>query len=87
MVRNHMSRVCSSPYLDAQNSKGGQRTLFKPKPLTVPNVFSKLTEIAKVSGKAVSRFWRCTLTAILTYFPMTVAKPKGSDYYEPSSGM
>ncbi|KAF8321224.1 DNA ligase I [Clavulina sp. PMI_390] len=38
--------------LVAMNSKGSQRTLFKPKPLSVPFVFSKLTEIAKVSGKA-----------------------------------
>ncbi|KAF8525060.1 DNA ligase I [Hysterangium stoloniferum] len=36
--------------LVAQNSKNNQRTLFKPKPLTVPSVFKSLKEIALSSG-------------------------------------
>ncbi|GAN04133.1 DNA ligase [Mucor ambiguus] len=36
----------------AMNSKGSQRTLFKPKPLTVPHVFSTLKEIAKITGNS-----------------------------------
>ncbi|KAF7306912.1 DNA ligase [Mycena indigotica] len=36
--------------LVAKNSKNSQRTLFKPKPLTLPVVFSNLREIALTSG-------------------------------------
>ncbi|KLO17007.1 DNA ligase I [Schizopora paradoxa] len=36
--------------LVAMNSKNSQKTLFKPKPLTVPFVFSNLKEIALSSG-------------------------------------
>ncbi|KAG1769209.1 ATP-dependent DNA ligase [Suillus occidentalis] len=36
--------------LVAMNSKNSQKTLFKPKPLTVPFVFSNLREIALSSG-------------------------------------
>ncbi|KAJ8501733.1 hypothetical protein ONZ45_g12047 [Pleurotus djamor] len=36
--------------LVAMNSKNSQKTLFKPKPLTVPFVFSNLKEIATTSG-------------------------------------
>ncbi|CEP12086.1 hypothetical protein [Parasitella parasitica] len=36
----------------AMNSKGSQRTLFKPKPLTVPHVFRTLKEIAKITGNS-----------------------------------
>jgi DNA ligase-1 len=39
--------------LVAQHSKGAQKTLFKPKPLTVPAVFAQLKEIALTSGNAV----------------------------------
>ncbi len=45
---NHSFHIPSS-----QNSKNSQRTLFKPKPLTIPFVFSQLTEIAKTAGNAV----------------------------------
>ncbi|KAG8942456.1 hypothetical protein FRC04_003624 [Tulasnella sp. 424] len=38
--------------LVAKNSKNSQRLLFKPKPLTVPFVFSRLEEIAKTAGNA-----------------------------------
>ncbi|OSD03402.1 ATP-dependent DNA ligase [Trametes coccinea BRFM310] len=36
--------------LVAMNSKNSQKTLFKPKPLTLPNVFKNLKEIALSSG-------------------------------------
>lgn len=36
----------------AKNSKGSQRTLFKPKPLTVPHVFRTLKEISKITGNS-----------------------------------
>ncbi|KAG1448988.1 hypothetical protein G6F56_008783 [Rhizopus delemar] len=36
----------------AQESKGSQRTLFKPKPLTVPHVFQVLKEVAMISGNS-----------------------------------
>jgi hypothetical protein len=38
-----------------KNSKNMQKTLFKPKPLTVPFVFSNLKEIALSTGHSVSR--------------------------------
>ncbi|KAF8974049.1 DNA ligase I [Flammula alnicola] len=38
--------------LVAMNSKNSQRTLFKPKPLTVPFVFSNLRDIALASGQS-----------------------------------
>ncbi|TFK30426.1 DNA ligase I [Coprinopsis marcescibilis] len=38
--------------LVAMNSKNSQKTLFKPKPLTVPFVFAQLKEIALTSGNA-----------------------------------
>ena len=41
--------------LARQISRTKQKTMFKPKPLTVPNVFAKLTEIAKISGNSVRR--------------------------------
>ncbi|SAL98569.1 hypothetical protein [Absidia glauca] len=36
----------------ARNSKGSQRTLFKPKPLTTSHVFKTLKDIAKLSGQS-----------------------------------
>ena len=36
-----------------KNSKKAQKTLFKPKPLTLPFVFGKLKEIALSTGNAV----------------------------------
>ncbi|KAJ7225530.1 hypothetical protein GGX14DRAFT_639426 [Mycena pura] len=36
--------------LVAMNSKNSQKTLFKPKPLTLPSVFANLQEIAQLSG-------------------------------------
>lgn len=40
----------------AQNSKNSQKTLFKPKALTVTNVFRDLKAIAMTSGTEVWRF-------------------------------
>jgi len=36
-----------------QNSKAGQKTLFKPKPLTLSYVFTNLKDIAMTSGHSV----------------------------------
>ncbi|GAA6024482.1 hypothetical protein JCM11491_004831 [Sporobolomyces phaffii] len=35
----------------AQRSRGRQRTLFKPKPLTINKIFDELTKIAKTTGQ------------------------------------
>lgn len=37
----------------AEGSRSNQRTMFQPPPLTVPNVYSKLKEIAQMTGHAV----------------------------------
>jgi len=36
----------------AENSKGSQRTMFQPAPLTVPTVFARLREVAAMTGNA-----------------------------------
>ena len=38
----------------AENSKSNQRTMFQPAPLTVPNIYSRLMEIAQMTGHAVT---------------------------------
>ena len=54
-----MSLSCIAFTLAAEcvpkNSKNMQKTLFKPKSLTVPFVFSNLKEIALSSGHSVSK--------------------------------
>jgi DNA ligase 1 len=40
--------------LVAQNSKNSQKTLFRPKALSVPYVFSNLRDIALSTGHSVS---------------------------------
>ena len=40
--------------LVAEQSRGGQRTMFQPAILTVPSVFRKLQEIAKITGSSSS---------------------------------
>ena len=49
--------MCTRPFSShiSQNSKNNQKTLFKPKPLTVPFVFSNLRDIALSSGQSVSK--------------------------------
>ena len=49
--------------LVAMNSKNSQRTLFKPKPLTLPFVFSSLKEIALSTGHSVRAYHRLRYTA------------------------
>lgn len=39
--------------LVAEGSKSNQRTMFQPPPLMVSNVYSKLKEIAQMTGHAV----------------------------------
>lgn len=47
LITSHIRSPCS------QNSKSSQKTLFKPKPLTLPFVFSHLKEIAITAGHSV----------------------------------
>jgi hypothetical protein len=56
MVRNNLSlrRTTRVAECVTKNSKNMQKTLFKPKALTVPFVFSSLKEIALSSGHSVS---------------------------------
>lgn len=42
--------------LVAEGSRSNQRTMFQPAPLTVSNVYSKLKEIAQMTGQAVINF-------------------------------
>ncbi|KDR84973.1 hypothetical protein GALMADRAFT_233491 [Galerina marginata CBS 339.88] len=51
--------------LVAMNSKNSQKTLFKPKPLTVPFVFSKLRDIALSSGHSSQAKKVSIITALL----------------------
>lgn len=44
----------------AERSKSNQRMMFTPPPLTVEGVFTKLKEIAKMSGNAVSGIFLAT---------------------------
>lgn len=37
----------------AEGSRSNQRTMFQPAPLTVPNVYTKLKEIALMTGASV----------------------------------
>ena len=39
----------------AEGSRSNQRTMFQPAPLSVPNVYSKLKEMAQMTGNAVSK--------------------------------
>lgn len=43
---------CGDLGVIARDSKGSQRTLFKPKPLTVPHVFKTLKEVAQITGNS-----------------------------------
>lgn len=43
--------------LVAEGSRSNQRTMFQPAPLTVSNVYSKLKEIAQMTGQAVILFF------------------------------
>lgn len=49
----------------AERSKSNQRMMFTPAPLTVEGVFTKLKEIAKMTGHAVSDFFLCSSSSLL----------------------
>lgn len=51
IVKNHF---ITASFLPLQNSRSTQRTMFTPANLTVPAVFSKLKEIATMTGNSVS---------------------------------
>lgn len=38
----------------AEGSRSNQRTMFQPAPLSVPTVYTKLKEIAQMTGQSVS---------------------------------
>jgi hypothetical protein len=63
------STKCSNAIL--KSSKNMQKTLFKPKPLTVPFVFSNLKEIALCSGHSVSHAIVLPLSHHPTPVPVT----------------
>lgn len=52
--------------MSLQESKGSQRTLFKPKALTVSHVFRVLKEVAKISGHSVRNSIN-TFTSLLIF--------------------
>jgi hypothetical protein len=52
-------------YVYWQSSKNSQKTLFKPKPLTVPFVFSNLQDIALSTGHSVCGLY---INAVLSIF-------------------
>ncbi|KAG8966716.1 hypothetical protein FRC03_011464 [Tulasnella sp. 419] len=60
--------------LVAMNSKNSQRLLFKPKPLTLPFVFSKLEEIAKTEGHSSQAKKISIITKLLAACQGTEAK-------------
>jgi DNA ligase-1 len=53
-----LSLTLTTSLLHSQNSKNSQKTLFKPKPLTAPFVFSNLREIVLSSGHSVCSSYR-----------------------------
>ncbi|KAF8337435.1 ATP-dependent DNA ligase [Cantharellus anzutake] len=62
--------------LVAKNSKNSQRTLFKPKSLTIPFVFSQLTEIAKTAGHSSQNKKISIITKLLAACSATTDEAK-----------
>lgn len=60
----------------AQASRQKQKTLFKPKPLTVVGVFEQLKKVASTSGKDVSRGLLCVLPRPFLGGAILVQPPK-----------
>ncbi|KAI8346783.1 ATP-dependent DNA ligase [Blakeslea trispora] len=58
----------------AMSSKGSQRTLFKPKPLTVPHVFRTLKEVAKITGNSAQSKKIDKIKSLLVACQQTEAK-------------
>ena len=48
--------LCLIIYIIYKASKSNQKTLFKPKPLTIPAVFKGLKEIAMFTGNQVIKY-------------------------------
>ncbi|KAI8336881.1 ATP-dependent DNA ligase [Choanephora cucurbitarum] len=58
----------------AMSSKGSQRTLFKPKPLTVPHVFRTLKEVARITGNSAQSKKIDKIKSLLVACQQTEAK-------------
>ncbi|KIM22746.1 hypothetical protein M408DRAFT_332788 [Serendipita vermifera MAFF 305830] len=65
--------------LVAMNSKASQRTLFKPKILTVPSVFARLGEIARASGAQSQAKKTKIITALLAACQTTIGGSTSSE--------
>lgn len=68
MVSIHCINRMSSDDCMVQNSKASQKTLFKPKPLTLSYVFTNLKDIAMTSGHSV-RLALCPRSYFLIKLP------------------
>jgi hypothetical protein len=86
MVRNRLflMSVRESPNVLPKNSKNMQKTLFKPKALTVPFVFSNLKEIALSAGHSVSRSPWDSQTLNMCF---SVSRQESVDRYETPCSM
>ncbi|PVG00774.1 putative CDC9-DNA ligase I [Serendipita vermifera] len=65
--------------LVAMHSKASQRTIFKPKPLTVPHVFARLKEIALTSGAQSQAKKTGIITKLLAACQATIAGSTSSE--------
>lgn len=65
--------------LVAMNSKASQKTIFKPKPLTVPTVFARLKEIALTSGVQSQAKKTGIITKLLAACQTTIAGSTSSE--------
>ena len=63
-----------------QSSKNSQKTLFKPKPLTVPFVFSNLRDIALSTGQAVCGFFFFAVLSVF-YISEQVSSKEGLHHH------
>jgi DNA ligase-1 len=77
MVSNGFAHLTCAEIL--QSSKANQRTIFKPKPLTVPHVFARLKEIALTSGAQSQAKKTGIITKLLAACQATIAGSTSSE--------